>query len=344
MGAGVFEASSSEQMEAVAGLLQRAFGVEAGASLLDRDYLRWKYYDDWPERRGSRSMILSDGGEILAHAAIWPVRLRLRDGGVREGISFGDWVAGEQHRGMGLSLLKKLMKLTSFVVVTGGAPITRAILPRAGFAPWGERQIYARVVRPVRQALTRGDRKGWKEPLRVARNAAWSMGSRAPLRGWSAEESAVSDELLRAAGERVGTVHSPGYLEYMLRCPTVRFRLLALRREGELKGYGMLGFAGGQARLAELRVDSGEQGDWDAAVAAVAAVASEERTTCEISAIGSVEQLDQALLANGFRGRGRTPVVVYDREGGMAKEPLPQLGMLEDDAASLYEPGFVYRT
>lgn len=343
MGVAQFRASSQGQLETIAGLLQRAFQAEAGASLLNRDYLRWKYYDDWSERRGSRSFVLSDGEEILAHAVIWPVQLRL-SAGVRDGISFGDWVAGEQHRGVGLTLLKKLMQLSSFVLVTGGAPITRAILPRAGFKPWGERQIYARVVRPFRQGLSRDDHKGWKEPLRVARNTVWSFGTRTPTGEWRAIEAPPTEGLVRASGERLGTVHSAGYLEYMLRCPTVKFRSLALSRAGKLKGYCMLGFAGGQVRIAELRIDAEDQSDWNAAVAAVAAFAAKVPSTCEMTAFGSVPTLDRAFKANGFRERGRTPVVLFDRDGGLANEPLPQLGMLEDDAATLYEPGFVYRT
>ena len=335
--------STPDQLESIALLLQSAFHVDAESPLLNRDYLSWKYYGSTLEESGSRSYILSEGSEITAHAVVWPLRLRLGTE-IREGISFGDWVASNQHRGAGLTLLKQLMDLSSFVLVTGGSPITRAILPRAGFVPWGERRVYAKVIRPVLQAITRRDRKGWKEPLRLLRNAAWSVRRPAPTNGWTAEEVTPSDDLLASAGALPGTMHEAGYLRYMSRCPTVPERCFALRHNGRLTGYSMLGFAGGQTRVTELRIDANDQASWSSAVAAVLVVAAREPSTCEVSAFGSGHYLDNALIANGFQIRGHAPVVIFDRSGTLVEKAIPQLGMLEDDAASLFEPGFVYRT
>lgn len=338
-----FGASDPDQLESISALLQGAFDVSSNAPSVDPSYLNWKYYaarSDWP---GSRSYILSEGSKIVAHAAIWPVRLHL-PGGVLDGISFGDWVADHQHRGAGLLLLRKLMTLSSFILVTGGAPVTRAILPRAGFQPWAERQLFARVLRPLRQVFTRGQTLGWKEPARVARNTAWSLAPSAPHRTWTAEQTEVDDHLLEALPQHSGSIQSADYLRYMLRCPTVRYQFFTLKNGGKSCGFSLLGFAGGQARIADLRIASGEQSDWNSALAVMLTAAKEQPAACELVAFGSAEPLNQALRANGFQPRGKLPVVLFDPSGTIVQQPLPQLGMLEDDAGSLFEPTFPYRT
>ena len=103
-----FGASSMGQMEAVAALLQESFHAPPEAVSLNRAYLKWKYHETGPSWVGSRSYILSDGDQILAHASIWPVELRLPDG-VRCGLGFGDWAANPAHHGAGLLLLKKTL-------------------------------------------------------------------------------------------------------------------------------------------------------------------------------------------------------------------------------------------
>src|SRR4051812_22609066 len=114
-----FTATGPQQLEAIAELLQQSFHLPPGDPSLNRSYLAWKYYEAGPHRSGSRSYVLSEGGRILAHAAIWPVQLRL-DNGIQSGIGFGDWAASEEQPGAGLLLLKKLLTLESFVLVTGG--------------------------------------------------------------------------------------------------------------------------------------------------------------------------------------------------------------------------------
>lgn len=332
--------SSLDEVDSVADLLQASFHVQPGAPFLDRSYMKWKYHDQGPPRTGSRSYVLKDGNQMIAHAAIFPVQLRLQSG-VRDGIGFGDWVASEDHRGVGLLLLRRLMKLSSFVLVTGGAHITREILPRMGFAHWADRTRYARVLRPVRQALTRRDKLGWKEPLRLARNAGWHLSRPVPRRGWVAQEAAVEDQVLATVRSQSGSVQTAEFLRHMLRCPTVKFTFLGLRQAGELKGYCLFNLVGGQARIADLRIHAASEDDWSAAVVAVIDVIQRNTTACEVMAVGSVQWLNKAFLANGFRARGRIPLMVFDQLGELVREPVPQLGMLEDDSSVVYDPEFL---
>lgn len=338
-----FKATGPEQLEAVAELLRQSFHLSPDDSSLNRSYLAWKYYESGPYRPGSRSYVLAEGERILAHAAIWPVQLRLSSG-IQSGIGFGDWAASEEQPGIGLLLLKELQKLESFVLVTGGLEITRQILPRMGFQHWTERPVYGRVLRPLRQLSTRSSHAGWKEPLRLARNVSWSLGPTAPSGSWRAVEATPDPQVLSLLREQTGSVHEAEFLHFILRCPSIRFRYLTLCKDGVPRGYAVLGVAGGQGRIADLRIDSDQQDDWNAAVGALLKEFTKIAAVCEVMMIGSTLALNQALGANGFRLRDQRPLVVFDAAGRMAQEPVPQLGMLEDDASLLYDAKFPYIT
>ena len=64
----------------------------------------------------------------------------------------------------------------------------------------------------------------------------------------------------------------------------------------------------------------------------------------EIMAFGSVPYLDYALKANGFQKRDSRPLVVFDPAKSLIENPVPQLGMLEDDASFVYDPICPYLT
>ena len=338
-----FTATGPRQLEAIAELLRQSFHLAPGAPPLNRSYLAWKYYEAGPPRPGSRSYILADGERILAHAAIWPVQLRLNSG-IQSGIGFGDWAASEEQPGIGLLLLKKLLTLESFVLVTGGLEITRQILPRVGFQHWADRPVYVRVLRPLRQLSTRSSRAGWKEPLRLARNISWSLGPIASSGHWTADAATPDPQVLSLVQGQIGSVHEAEFLHFILRCPAVPFRYLVLYRDGAPQGYALLGVAGGQGRIADLRIASDHQEDWDAAVGVLLKEFAKNAAVCEVMTLGSILILNKALHANGFRLRDHRPLVVFDPQGHISQEPIPQLGMLEDDASLLHDKEFPYLT
>lgn len=337
-----FRQTQRDEIDAVRALMLQSFHASADKPSFDRSLLLWKYYAPGPPWPGSRSYVLADGGQILAHAAIWPIALRLEDG-VRTGIGFCDWAASEEHRGIGLLLLKKLTALGSFVLVIGGADITREILPRVGFARWASLPVYARVLRPVRQTLARTERN-WKEPLRVGRNIAWSLASLRSAAEWSAEFALPDESTLAFAHRSTGTVNQLEYLKFLLECPSVTFHSIVLRKAGAPQGYAMLSLVGLQARIADLRVGTEQPSDWQAAFAAATRLVHKRTQACEIIAIAAVPGIAQALEANGFRIRDERPLVVLDPAGRMHERPVPQLGMLIDDASFLYVPEFPFLT
>ncbi len=322
--------------------MRHSFHAPEDAPSLDRSLLTWKYYEAGPSWNGSRSYVLSDRGAFVAHAAIWPLQIRLQSG-VRTGIGFCDWAASEEQRGVGLLLLKKLTTLAPFVLVIGGADITRQILPRVGFKPWAELPVYARVLRPVRQMLSRTS-LNWKEPARLARNAAWSFAGLAPSGGWTAEFAISDADTISRSHEQTGSINSREFVAFLLKCPTITFRSVLLRKEGVAQGYAVVSTVGGQARLADLRIELRAQADWDSALAVVVCLLRRETDASELIAIASVPHLQTSLETNGFRMREQRPLVVLDPEGKMYEEPVPQLGMLVDDASFLHIPEFPFLT
>ncbi len=338
-----FIASESGQVEQIAAFLQQSFHAASDAPFLNRALLKWKYYEAGPSWPGSRSYMLRDEQLILAHAAIWPIQLHI-DGRERSGIGFSDWAASEEHRGIGLLLVKKLITLASFTLVTGGAEITRQILPRMGFQPWASLPVYAKVLRPFRQLWTRPSYAGWKEPARLGRNIAWSMKPSAPVGNWTAAQDIANEEALSTVQGQNGSVHNVEFLGFMTRCPTVPIGFYNLREGGVLKGYAMVSSLDGQARIADLRIDSEVIGDWQRAVSAITKAIEQNTRICEVVAVSSTPLLESALQANGFQLRERRPLVVYDSERQLADTPVPQLGMLEDDSSFLRVPEYPYLT
>ncbi len=338
-----FTTTNVEQLETVAAFLQKSFHVAADAPFLDRSLLRWKYYEPGPSWPGSRSYVLSDGGQFLAHAAIWPLQLQV-DGRIRSGLGFSDWGASEDHRGIGLLLVKKLVALTPFTLVIGGAEITRQILPRMGFQPWADLPVYARVLRPFQQLRTRPSYLGWKEPARLCRNISWSAKRMIHSGSWIAERSEPDEEILSVVAGQRGSVHSADFLRFMSRCPTVPVYFLALRKARTHMGYAVISLVGGQARIADVRLASGNSLDWQQAISAITRVIGRDPKMCEVTVVSSTALLESALRTNGYQLRERRPLVVYDSERQLAGEPVPQLGMLEDDSSFLRTAEYPYLT
>ncbi len=337
-----FRQTTEDEIDRVRSLLRHSFHARADAPSLDPELLRWKYYQPGPAWPGSRSYVLSEADTFVAHAAIWPLQVRLQ-AGLRSGIGYCDWAARQEHRGVGLILLKHLLALAPFVLVIGGAPITRQILPRVGFKLWADLPAYARVLRPFRQVASRPS-LNWKEPFRLARNSFWSLAPLSPVAGWTSEPALPDDAFLSLVHRQTGSVNDQSLLSFMLSCPGIPFRSLVLRKAGAMLGYAIVSIVGGQARIADLRMISENQADWNAAVATIVKELMKEKLACEAIALASFPLLKKALQANGFRVREHRPLVVFDRDGQIISEPVPPLGMLVDDASFNYFPESPYTT
>ena len=191
-----FRPTTQRDAAAIADFLRRVFQLRAGALLLDEKHMGWKYWNVRPDWEGSRSFIAQHHGAIVAHAALWPMRIRV-PGQEVTAMHAIDWAADWKYRGVGIRLARrvtaKLRMRAPMVVATGGSEITRRILPVIGFRPRSELYQFARPVRPLGQALTTAERN-WKLPARLLRNTFWRLSHPLSLpRGWSARPLAPEE-------------------------------------------------------------------------------------------------------------------------------------------------------
>ena len=72
-----FRPTTQRDATALSDFLGRVFQPRAGASLLDEEHMGWKYWTARPDWEGSRSFTAQHRGAIVAHAAVWPVLMRV---------------------------------------------------------------------------------------------------------------------------------------------------------------------------------------------------------------------------------------------------------------------------
>ena len=334
----------------LADFLRRVFQLRAGAMLLDEKHMGWKYWTARPDWEGPRSFIALQHGAIVAHAALWPVRVRVADQEVTA-VHPIDWAADRKHGGVGTWLLPriaaKLRTNVRMMIATGGSEITRRILPAIGFRPHSELCEFARPVRPLRQALTMAERN-WKLPARFLRNIFWRLSHPLYLpRGWSARPLApeeVPDGLWPqpSPGTAV-TARDTGFYRYFLDSPSAPHVLFGLQKGRELAGYFSLAFPPHSARIADLWLPSTNLEDWCAGFRTAAVLAAGEKGVNEVSAWASTALGKEGLSRAGFLLRGRSAVSLFG-DAKMLEGRELHLQMLDSDASFLSEEDVYYLT
>jgi hypothetical protein len=132
-------------------------------------------------------------------------------------------------------------------------------------------------------------------------------------------------------------------LNYMLDCPGAVFSAFLLLEGERIRGCFLLSRLGGQTRIAEVRLDSEDPVDWEAAYALATRSAAQDPHTCEILAVTSIEAGRMALSRNRYRLRRRDPIFVYDPKQLLSTLEL-NVNMLEGDEAYLCDPAYPYET
>jgi hypothetical protein len=329
-------ATSSETV-ALSDFLRRIFQRPSSASFHDESHLAWKYWSDRPDWPGSRSFTARHDGAIVAHAAAWPVRVRV-PGQIVPAVHLIDWAADPKYSGVGIWLVRQISAKTRLMIATGGTPITQRVLPVIGFRRYGDIDMFARPVRPLRQALTTSE-KNWRLAARLLRNTCWQVSQ--PLsvpRGWSARPlapEAVPQELWpQPSASTAVTARDAAFYRYVMDSPCARHVLFGLENRGALVGYFCLAFSPHVARIADLWLPSTTVEDWSAAFRTAAATAAAEEDVYEVSAWASTPIGKTALVNAGFRSRDRSLLTLKGETRSLEGRTL-HIQMLDCDASFL---------
>src|SRR5262245_28091852 len=208
--------ASPDDLDAIAALLGKAFDAPPDAAFLDRRLLEWKYFEPFGARSLPRSYVLRRDGAVMAHCVAMPMDLRVAGG--RAGSSplpavcFMDWAGSRELPGAGSILMKKLLAQSAVAIVAGGSTATRQTIPRLGFRIHGAVELFARVIRPWRQARSRPSAGAVKNVARLARNTWWSVRPAGASRGWCVRPVEAFQRLIDSADLDTAAQQSPQYL------------------------------------------------------------------------------------------------------------------------------------
>ena len=321
--------------------LMRSAGLEPHT---DPEQLRWKYWQERADWSGSRSFVLTDGRDLLAHVAVVPGAFRCGETHARV-VHMVDWAARREVAGAGIRLARHVSRMCDFVLAIGGSRDTLKILPLMGYVDCGTVSGYARTLSPL-GILSRPIPSRWKLVPRMARSLVWSLAApRSDTAGWRAR-AVGSGEIERictlSPKPRSGMTvfeRSPALLRHALSCPIVPVELHALERGGRTGGYFVLSYAPGQARIADIWIDSQEPSDWRAGVHAAVDRARTRAGLAELIVWSSDPTLARILLECGFHERLRLPILLQAAENAAIPHDIMRIQMLDSDAFYLYSGG-----
>jgi hypothetical protein len=341
-----FQSTVPEDLEAISTLLLDGFKAEPDAPFVDLRLLRWKYFESGPRWEGSRGYVLRKNNGIQAHCGIWPIDLHFSDQKVTC-LCFVDWVSDRHLPGAGFLLKKKLLALADTAIVVGGTHDTQAVIPRLGFEPVGEASYFVRIVRPWRQFRTRPSEGLSRDAARLARNTAWTRATVAATipKGWSAVPVESFAGVVPEEGsesEHPTPWRGAEYLDYWLRAPTVEVSGFAIKEQDKIRGYFLLSRVGGQTRVADMRLSSTKQEDWNVAYSLAGKAAADDPETCEVVAVASTLFSEIALHTSGFRQRGNSPLYLYDPRKKLRDAPSIFWNLIDGDAAYIHDPAHPY--
>ncbi|MGA9978336.1 MAG: hypothetical protein WBQ08_06870 [Candidatus Sulfotelmatobacter sp.] len=216
---------------------------------------------------------------------------------------------------------------SDFAYGIGGEEITRAILPKLGFRAVANALTCARPIRPWRQML-RHQSKDWKLPPRFVRNFYWS---KIPLgqvpRGWASVPGTASAEVLAMlAAER-----DESFFRYLQQCPVATCLTFNIVNEGRIVGFFALLVIGEQARVAGVWLAGLSAETWRIAFHLAQGAALQHTEASEIVARCTTEASVIGAQQAGMHLRGRTPVVLFRKDGSEFLPPL-QFHLCDSDA------------
>ncbi len=330
-----FRTTAPAELPALSQYLQSILHADGGSNGFQPDHLAWKYYEPCAHWEGSRSYVLEDRGGIVAHLGIVPGKLKLGDQTL-SCTHFIDWAATPGQLLSGSVLLRKVTQLFDVTFCVGGSADNRRLLPKFGFEPLEPAAIFARPIRPFRQALHHQN-KNWKLPLRLGRNFIYSaipFQSAGPWRAVPAGPRDLPEQLWETPGTG-GVVHlrSAELYEYFLRSGNPPFEFYLLERSGRPAGGLCMAFPSGQARIVDIWLFGGSRDDYACALVAAQKTCLGKPGIHEVIFRASTPILKEAAVKSGLRFMLQRPIMAYPAKriaGRFMEAPL-----IVDDAAYL---------
>jgi hypothetical protein len=136
----------------------------------------------------------------------------------------------------------------------------------------------------------------------------------------------------------------PQYLNYWLRSPTAVITGYQIVKGKDVRGHFLLSRVGHQTRIADLRLRSSRQDEWNAAYSLAAQAAADDPETCETVAVASTLFAEIALLTSRFRLREKSPFFLFDPAKKLRDSPPIYWSLIDGDAAYLQDPDHPYTT
>lgn len=305
-------------------------------------YFFWKYWQpraDWP---GSRSYVLTDGSQLLAHVAFIPGTYASQSGRMRMA-AMVDWAARPGQVGAGVRVMKHVASFTEALLAIGGTAAARKVMPLMGYGAHGLVTAFVRPLSPL-ELLRVATGSGWKRWPRFARSLVWKLSAPAPLghqwrcRRIGGGDAHVIESVFPASRRGLAVMdRSVAQLRHVLDCPIASVRLYAVEDKRSMRGYFVLAFVRGQARLIDAGVASEDADHWRALIECAAVEASRDGRAAELVAWASDSLFSGALARTGFHPRFNLPIWLRSGgEGGPAQDSL-RIQMLDSDAAYLYD-------
>jgi hypothetical protein len=129
---------------------------------------------------------------------------------------------------------------------------------------------------------------------------------------------------------------------YWLQCPGAKISAFLVSDGSRTRGWFLLARVEGVLRIADLRIDSAEPKEWQAAYAVATRTACADPSGCELIAAASTPLVREAIGRNGFRLHHTEPVFLLDPKGRLANHGPLEITLMESDAAWLYAPEYPY--
>jgi hypothetical protein len=297
--------------------------------------LAWKY---WQAPLPPRSFVSCEGQAVVAHAGLVPGACLTASGR----LSFAhliDWAADRSAVGAGLALLKHVGRYFDALFAVGGSSDTLRILPFAGFQRRGTVTEFVRTLRPL-GVLSDYRRTHWRILPRLVRSILWTMSAPTPsVRGWSARRVGrdsigdLTSVLPIPRADLAVMERTAGSFAHALECPTARMELYVAERGNETRGYFLLAFVPGQARIADCWAVEPITEDWAALVQLAVDTARRDTSVAEVMAWSSEPVLSQALTSCGFHRRHELPLSLRPSRDSDCRIPVLRIQPLDNDAA-----------